>query len=194
MAMKRCDKGHYYDPEQHSSCPSCGIPELGIGKTSSRKKPVPSASAGRSSESEQANATRKQGKIYPERAEEGRTVGVFRKKIGIDPVVGWLVCIAGPDRGRDYRLRAEKNFIGRSKAMHVCIQNDKSVSRENHAAVSFNVKNNTFKLHPGDSRGLAYLNNEDVDIPTPLKAYDVMEIGETRLMFVPFCGEHFQWS
>jgi hypothetical protein len=35
-----------------------------------------------------------------------------------------MVCLEGPDRGRDFRLHAEKNFIGRSPGMDVCILSD----------------------------------------------------------------------
>ena len=55
------------------------------------------------------------GRDQPPRpgAGEGRTVGLIRKRTGLDPVVGWLVCIAGPDKGRDYRIHSERNFLGR---------------------------------------------------------------------------------
>jgi hypothetical protein len=126
--------------------------------------------------------------------EHGKTIGYYHQKIGIDPVVGWLVCTEGGDRGRDYRLHSEKNFIGRSENMDVCIRGDETISRENHAIISFNPKNNTFKLQPGDGRGLVYLNEEDIDVPTQIKAYDVIEVGQTKLIFVPFCGENFKWE
>ena len=32
-----------------------------------------------------------------------------------DPVVEWLVCIDGPEKGRDYRIRSGNNYIGRSQ-------------------------------------------------------------------------------
>jgi len=136
---------------------------------------------------------RREAPVPPE-PEEGVTVGYYRKKIGIDPVVGWLVCIEGEDRGRDYRLHSERNFIGRSEKMDVCIRGDETISRENHAVISFNPRNNAFKLQPGDGRGLVYLNGEDLDVPLPLEPYDVLELGQTRLMFIPFCGERFKWE
>ena len=43
----------------------------------------------------------------------------FRRKSGIDPAVGFLICIEGPDRGADYRLVAGRNFIGRLPSMDV---------------------------------------------------------------------------
>ena len=203
MSMKRCSQGHYYDSEKHSSCPACGIPDLDIGKTKIRDPHLPGGDAGNheSSFDDSMDKTRRGGIAgnegptppKPNPADEARTIGLVRKKTGIDPVVGWLVCIEGPDKGRDFRIRSEKNFIGRSPAMDICIQNDPAVSRENHGIVSFNPRKNVFKLHPGDSHGLIYLNDEDVDTPTVLESHDLIEMGETKLMFIPLCGEKFQW-
>ena len=38
------------------------------------------------------------------------------------------------------------------------------------------------------------MNGEDVDVPTELKMYDVIELGQTKLVFIPFCGEKFHWD
>ena len=44
---------------------------------------------------------------------------------GFTPVVGWLVCTEGPDRGHDYRIRTGYNHIGRAEHMDICIRGDK---------------------------------------------------------------------
>ena len=175
--MKRCFSGHYYNPNKYSSCPYCGVHNLDIAKTR------PMRYDGHLPEKES-------GRVQ----DEGRTVGLLCKKTGLDPVVGWFVCIEGVDRGRDYHIHSEKNYIGRSEKMDINIIGDNTISRENHAIVSFNPKNNIFKIHPGDGRGLVYLNEEEVDSPAELKPYDIIELGQTKLMFVPFCGERFKWD
>lgn len=114
-------------------------------------------------------------------------------KEDMDPVVGWLVCVEGKDRGRDYRIHTERNFIGRSAAMDIAIAGDEAISRENHAVVSYNPKNHGFRLAPGDSRGMVYLNDEEVLSATVLAAYDLIELDASKLMFIPFCGECFTW-
>lgn len=195
--MKRCSQGHYYDPDKHHSCPACRIPDLVIDKTRVREPdkflPDDTLSPEMPSCDGSIQDTRRADNLSPGHPEDLHTVGLVRKKTGIDPVVGWLVCIEGPDKGRDYRIRSEKNFIGRSPAMDISIQHDSAVSRENHAVVSFDPKNNRFKIHPGEGHGLIYLKNETVDIPMVLTPYDVIELGETKLMFLPLCGERFQW-
>lgn len=168
MGMKRCEGGHYFDTSKHTSCPLCGIAEL---KLVASAAPLPGHTA-----------------------DDGKTVAFMKNEIGIDPVVGWLVCVQGPDRGSDYRIKAEKNFVGRNQTMDICISRDPSISRDNHAAVSFNPKNRSFKLLPGEGRGLVYLNGGEVDSPREINEGDRIEIGQSTLMFIPLCGEKFDWE
>jgi hypothetical protein len=111
-----------------------------------------------------------------------------------DPVVGWLVCLEGPDRGRDFRLHSEKNFIGRSPLMDVCVPGDDTVSREKHGVVIFDPKKQVFWALPGDSSGLVYVNGDIVHAPTQIQRGDVLEIGQTKLVLIPFCGDQYSWS
>jgi len=177
---KRCDQGHFYDPSKHMNCPYCGVRGLNLDETAPHRQGV-------------EDTHRRGGPAGLYRDEDG-TVGVLSKALGINPVVGWLVCVEGKNRGRDYRIRAENNFIGRSQRMHVCIENDESVSRDKHAVISYNPRKNSFKISPGGSSGLVFLNDEDIDSPAELKPYDMIQLGDTRLMFVPFCGDKFQWD
>ncbi len=193
MAMQRCKQGHYYEADKYSTCPACGIDGLDVGSTKPKgreDKPKGLSDAG----IPPLPSTQAKGQIPPDRVEEMRTVGMIQKKIGIDPVVGWLVCIEGAERGRDYRLRSERNLIGRSPSMDICINGDDTISRNSHAVISFEPKHGAFRLSPGEGRGLVYVNEESVDIPTELKAHDIIELGQTKLMFVPFCGERFRWA
>ena len=127
-------------------------------------------------------------------AEGGRTVGVMQSQMGFDPVVGWLACVAGPSRGKSYTIRGGINSIGRSDRMDITITGDMKLSAENHAKLSYSERNNRFNLIPGDGRNIIYLNGEEVFAPVPLKAYDLIDFGETKLLFVPLCGEHFTWK
>jgi hypothetical protein len=111
----------------------------------------------------------------------------------VDPVVGWLVCIAGADKGRDWRLHSERNFIGRSPSMDVSIAGDESISRDRHAILSFDPKRSEFWLQPGDATGLVYLHGEAIYLPHQLRERDTIEIGATTLVFLPFVSAGFQW-
>ena len=78
--------------------------------------------------------------------------------------------------------------------MDICISGDETISRENHAMISFNPRNSRFSIAPGSSRGMVYLNNEEVGIPENLESYDLIEIGQCKLLFVRFCNDKFQWN
>lgn len=184
--LTRCENGHYYDAEKHRSCPFCGVQnlELDIQKTMAKRSQPGSGEPG---------VTKPVGGAA-QAQDAGKTVGIFKKKIGFEPVVGWLVAVKGPEKGRDFRIVSEKNFIGRSERMDISIAGDSTVSRENHAVVSFNPKNGVFRLFPGDSKSLVYLNDDELIAPEQLKPYDKIELGETELLFVPFCSESFIWK
>ena len=70
---------------------------------------------------------------------------------GVDPVVGWLVCVIGEYVGECFNLKAGQNFIGRSLSMDVALINEKSVSREFHAGIIFDPNAKQFFAVPGKS-------------------------------------------
>ena len=127
-------------------------------------------------------------------AAAGKTVGMMQSQMGFDPVVGWLACVASPSRGKSYTVRGGVNSIGRSERMDIVITGDLKISAENHAKISYSDKHNRFNLLPGEGRNIVYLNDEEVFTPMPLKAYDLIDFGETKLLFVPLCGEKFTWE
>lgn len=134
-------------------------------------------------------------KAMEEKEEDmGKTVGVFQKKMNMEPIVGWLVCIDGPDKGKDFRIWAKNNTIGRSEKMDICIKGDTTISRENHARLAYDEKHNNFHLIPAESTNNIYLNEEPIYIPTKLGDYDLIEFGDSKFVFVPFCNEKFTWG
>lgn len=112
----------------------------------------------------------------------------------IKPVCGWLVCIAGARVGMDYKIHRGKNFIGRGDDMDVQILGDNEINRKNHAIIVYDPKNRNTMLLPGDSEGLVYLNEEAVYVPAEVKHHDTVELGRSRFLFVPLCGENFEWE
>jgi hypothetical protein len=110
-----------------------------------------------------------------------------------DPVVGWLVCVEGTSCGRDFPLRAEKNFVGLSETMDICVAPDERVSRERLAVVAFDPRNLEFRLLSGSPRHSVFINGARVELPTVLIPYDEVALDHFTLLFIPFCGEYFQW-
>ena len=111
-----------------------------------------------------------------------------------DPVVGWLVCIAGESRGQDFRMRAGRNFIGRNEDMDICLKGDSTVSRQRHAIIVYDPKSNSFLAQPGDSHQLFYVNNELVTMPIEIHKDDIIQVGSFDLLFVPLCNDYFEWN
>jgi hypothetical protein len=77
--------------------------------------------------------------------------------------------------------------------MDVQILGDDKVDMSRHAVLAYDGKTHKATLLPGESRGLAYINNEAVYAPKPLDNYTEIEIGDSKLVFVAFCGEDFVW-
>jgi len=112
----------------------------------------------------------------------------------INPVVGWLVCIDGFEKGKDYRLVDERNFIGSSDEMDVCISGDSSISKENHFSITYNSKQRIFVISPGSTNSIIYLNKRAIYETTMIESYNLIEIGDTKLIFIAYCGENFNWK
>ena len=110
------------------------------------------------------------------------------------PCVGWMVALNGEHIGADFRLKVGKNFIGRNPRMDVALTEDKSVSRDRHAIVIYEPKAHLYLVQPGESSSLVYRNNEVVLSPVKLEAYDMITVGDINLLFMPLCGQRFNWS
>lgn len=186
--MIRCTEGHFYDPAKHHACPWCPQPVGAVGGPIPGGKTVPLQMEPPLPPPPVAAAP------TPSLPVGGKTVPLMRGSGKVEPVVGWLVCIEGPDRGQDFRLKVGKNFVGRAVAMDVSVVGDESVSRDKHAVVMFEPKKAMFWVGPGESSGLVYCNGEVVHAAVEMKSGDVVEVGQTRLMLVPFVSESFRWE
>lgn len=213
MVFKTCSNGHRYDPSVTPECPECAMQgghtvplvdpafEMGsfgpiddIGKTmpinsnTMPMNPQPSSWA-------PTSASGGSGKTVGE--DYNRTMPLnfhadFAEK-AMRPVAGWLVCIDGPEKGKDYRIHEENNYIGRSTEMDICIRSDDTVSRENHAIVAYDVRDRVFYFAPCRGASIVRHNGRAVFNNVELKNGDRIEIGQGTFLFVPLCGENFQW-
>ena len=113
---------------------------------------------------------------------------------GFEPVTGWLVCIDGPERGKDYHIRPGYNTIGRAETNTICIRGDNAISREKAATIGYDDMDKSFFFGPSDSHNIVRVNNKGVIGQTYIKAYDVLTIGSSKFLFIPLCGEHFDWN
>ena len=109
-------------------------------------------------------------------------------------MVGWLVCIEGATKGNDYRIHSQNNYIGRSARMDISIPGDPHISAENSATIAYDNVDRTFYFGPGSGRNIVRVNGKPALSAVPLDAYDVLTIGTTKLLFVPLCGDRFDWN
>ena len=210
----RCEKGHFYDGDKFAECPHCknlstagktaGIDTDSVNNMKTVGLDTPQADIKSSVTvsgfcettepwTDDMKKNSKKGSDTPYDGE--KTVGYYFAEVKTEPVVGWLVCIGGAALGVSYQLRSGKNFIGRSEAENdIVIKNDMSVSRVKHAIIVYDPKSRRFLTQPGMSSELFYLNDEVVLQAAPMKARDILQIGETKLMFIPLCGPEFTWE
>ncbi len=191
MNLIRCAKGHFYDEEKHGKvCPYCEetAAEKEIEAQADTKEELVVEPRNNSNPLQMKPAKREIEE------DDNVTVGYFSKVIGVEPVVGWLVCIKGEYRGESFKLKSGRNFIGRAANMDIVLSADYSISRNKHAAVVYEPRSRQFIVTAGDSRGLSYLNGEVILSNMKMNAYDVLEIGATSMMLIPCCGENFSWD
>ena len=114
----------------------------------------------------------------------------------VNPVVGWLVCISGSNYGQSFTLHSGRNFIGRDMQQNdVGLTGDQAVSRVKHAIVIYEPRQRQFFVQSGEnSHELLYLNDQGVFSNTVLKDRDIITLGQTSLVFVPFCDERYGWD
>lgn len=218
MDLKRCPNGHFYDGEKFANCPHCqgagpvnptvpftpqgNDPMIG-GDSATVTVPVDNGSGiginGIGINNVQEDLTRK-GVRNNIPTDDAKTVGFFGVvpsnpgEEAIEPVVGWLVCTQGKRKGKEFRLKAGRNFIGRSANMDVALEGENSVSREGHAIVAYEPHQSIFIAQPGSASELFYLNGDVVLSATQIKRNDRLQLGEVELMLIPCCDENFRWE
>ncbi|MCK5041103.1 MAG: FHA domain-containing protein [Sphingomonadales bacterium] len=112
-----------------------------------------------------------------------------------DPVVGWLVVVGGAGLGASFALGYGANSIGRGDGERVTLNyGDKQISRASHATLTYDPKSRKFFIQGGGGRNLTYLDDEVILTPTELNDKSTIQVGETNLKFVSFCGEDFDWQ
>jgi hypothetical protein len=122
------------------------------------------------------------------------TVEVNATGFSAEPVVGWLVVIDGPGRGQSLKLGYGVNTIGRGPDARVSLDfGDEEISRSGHAMLTYDTKGRKFYIQHGGAANLTYLGDVPVLQPHEIKGREIIGIGNTRLIFVPFCGPDFEW-
>ncbi len=206
MEIVRCEKGHFYDAEANSSCPQCaaeagGTPPAftqGAMNSYGATEPVPmmgGETVAVNNPTDLFEAPQSTGSTMGVEDYDGATQPVNMGGIaGFSPVTGWLVCVDGPARGTDYKIKAGYNYIGRGEDMDISIQGDQKIGRERHALIAYDQEEKVFFFGPADGKSIVRLNGKMVMTPMQVNSHDEITIGSTKLLFIPLCGDKFDWN
>jgi len=120
------------------------------------------------------------------------TRGIFHQ----DPVVGWLVVVGGPGLGAFRPIFEGNNTLGRSPSQRIPIDfGDDTISSEEQAYIRYDSGDRTYLLIPNLAKtNIVTLNDKKPTAAAPLQAMDLITVGRTQLVFVPFCGPEFDWG
>jgi hypothetical protein len=113
-----------------------------------------------------------------------------------DPVVGWLVVIAGPGLGAFRPIFEGNNTVGRARGQRIALDfGDDTISAEEQAYIRYDSAERGFLFVPNLAKtNIVSLNGKRPTSAVPLAAMDVIGMGRTQLVFVPFCGPEFDWA
>lgn len=191
MPVTQCANGHFYDDAKYTVCPHCEQALPGQGPGDGTREPSTRLHGGEQGAIAKKRLMEFVQSTVPETRDE-KTIGIYAVQNNLNPVVGWLVCVEGSEKGRDYRLHAGRNFAGRSLKMDISLPDDPSVHRDHHCSIIYEPTKQQFLLAAGDGQP-PFHNGEMVSGVAALHAGDRIEIGGSMFSFVPFCGEDFKW-
>lgn len=222
--MIKCSAGHYYDANAYSACPYCsGAKTIGATDDPFAGNPgnmQPTIDPNMSVDYDpafdhtidpMANGFNHNG-MSVTAPPSGRTapindgMTVTQQVVpnpgphipGTDtdllPCVGWVVAIEGPNRGRDYRIHSGYNYLGR-KTGDIVISGDDTISGERDASITYVYQTKKFYIAHENGRNVLLANNIPVvGGGTELHNFDIITIGNTKLIFIALCGENFNWE
>ena len=125
--------------------------------------------------------------------EDEKTIAIYDPE-NMEPVVGWLVCVKGAYKGESFELKTRRNTIGRSLKMDIALAKELSVSRDRHAIITYEPIKRKFYIQCGEGSGLTYVNNEVLMTPREIVDYDLIRMGNCKLILRTLCNGEFSWN
>ncbi|WP_444455391.1 FHA domain-containing protein [Rhodobacter capsulatus] len=112
----------------------------------------------------------------------------------VDPVVGWLVVLNGPGKGRSLTLGHGLNLIGRSPTQRVALDfGDTLISNEDHAKIIY--EDGEYYIAHGTGKNVTKLDGKMIPNMVPLNDRAIIQLSKnTTCVFVALCGPDFDWS
>ena len=188
MAIIQCPNNHYYDNKRTAACPYCEKMKNAIAydagineQMTSYIKPI--------EPDDNAQLTEGYGEAV---TEFEKTIGIFVDETSNMLTAAWLVCVEGKEKGKSYVIHQGRNFAGRSCDMDIALSDDNAISREKHFSIVYEPRSITFYLVSGAGR--TYVNNEVVLKEKVIVDGDLIQAGQSKYIFVPFCKEGREWG
>jgi len=202
MAINRCNKGHIYDSDLYSSCPTCSSEgyRIDFGQTTGPRTEAIFPGAGAGLSAQDVGKTIGFGSTVPAEPEEvGKTMAVGLGNVAVSkdsaarPVTGWLVCIKGINAGKAFDIHSDYNYVGRESG-DIVIPGDSKISKEKHMMITYDPQDRLFYISPAAGANIIRLNGKALFGAAQLQNYDVIETGDSKFVFMGFCSEKFDWS
>lgn len=220
VAASREDTGRQ-DAQQRAASPSEGVVAVPAPEGSTVQLPAPRAEAALPSAAEAAREARtprvtdnrhleadappttRVVRAAAKPAESGSRTTLVRGKTQVtrgafeqDPVVGWLVVVGGPGIGQFRPIFEGNNSMGRAASNRIPIDfGDDAISAEEQAYIRYDSAERSFLFVPNLAKtNVVSLNEKRPTGAVELTQMDVITMGRTQLVFVPFCGPDFDWA
>jgi FHA domain len=194
---------------QGATGPAVNIWDLDEGVAAPRAQPVAPPPSASGAEPERRRPTRTKTRILGFDAPPPAVVPLFEEaekstvpEIAAEPgqghvmfPAGWLVVKDGPGQGAAFALAQGVSQIGRGNDQTVALDfGDMAISRQNHAAIAYDVASHSFHVGHGGKSNLVRLNGKPLLSTEPLQDGDEIQIGETTLLLKVLCTPQFNWS
>lgn len=98
--------------------------------------------------------------------------------------MGMLVCVAGQMAGEAFVLKEGENVIGRGANMDVALTYEDTISRQRHAVLVWDARQQAFVLQYDESRQDVWINENSVPSGSVVSDRDVLRLGTCELILV----------
>ena len=192
MELKECGHGHIYDASLYHSCPYCANRNRAINFEQNTGRGNSNSASGYGNEPDEIGKTIpvysafKRTEKEPQAEDTVHEADKPQSPVRTEPAAGWLVCLSGENRGKNYCLYEQNNYLDVTSASELRIGADGNISSDQ-VRIDYDRKHQDFYLlSPPASIVTAFLNGSYVDMPKKLNRYDVIELDNTKFIFVPF--------
>ena len=179
MNLIRCENGHMFDQDKYDECPYCN-------EKTTEDDSVTVAMRRVYDDAEQVTLP------YDLLQEDSVTVRSEYKEKSSRLIAGWLVCLDGVNKGKCHSVYEGRNFAGRSREMDIYLSDDQSISRQRHFSIVYEPHKSEFLLVP--ENGEVYINDKPLQRVTAIEENDIIAVGESRFVFVPYCTKERNWN